>query len=123
MLALCLATTVAGCDWSHLGFGPQNTNFNPESELTESSAARRGRRCAHNAYIHLSHVGWHAEPGGRVFGGEGLAANPGHTVYAESFVEATDPANSAARLTGFTDFGRLDGLGVFRIDPATGVVS
>jgi outer membrane protein assembly factor BamB len=37
-IACALVVLVAGCDWSALGFGPANTNFNPsESALTESS--------------------------------------------------------------------------------------
>jgi outer membrane protein assembly factor BamB len=37
-LACALLVLVAGCDWTALGFGPANTNFNPfEPALTESS--------------------------------------------------------------------------------------
>jgi outer membrane protein assembly factor BamB len=37
-LACALLVLVAGCDWTALGFGPANTNFNPlEPGLTESS--------------------------------------------------------------------------------------
>jgi outer membrane protein assembly factor BamB len=37
-LACALLVLAAGCDWTALGFGPANTNFNPfEPALTESS--------------------------------------------------------------------------------------
>jgi outer membrane protein assembly factor BamB len=37
-LVCALLVVVAGCDWTALGFGPANTNFNPfEPGLTESS--------------------------------------------------------------------------------------
>ena len=37
-LVVVAVALVAGCDWTAVGFGPSNTNFNPfEPALTESS--------------------------------------------------------------------------------------
>ncbi len=42
-LACALLVLVTGCDWTALGFGPANTNFNPsEPALTESSVQHLG---------------------------------------------------------------------------------
>jgi outer membrane protein assembly factor BamB len=120
-VACLLLVLVAGCDWTALGFGPANTNFNPlEPGLTASSVQ------------HLQ-VAWSAPcactkrplvAGGRVYVVDGYTGNPPYSLTLRTF----DAINGQVRWStplGTSQLGHVlsavaNGLVYVVVRPASG---
>jgi outer membrane protein assembly factor BamB len=119
-LAFALVVLASGCDWTALGFGPANTNFNPfEPALTESSVQ------------HLEEA-WSAPcactgalvAGGLVYVIDGYSGTQPYSLKLRAF-DATNGALTWSRPLGTSQFGHVlsavaNGLVYVIVRPETG---